>query len=228
MLRLLHGKPLVYHTYLRACRAKLVGRVVVAADDTRIKDNLEALGVPVIMTRPDHPSGTDRLAEVAMEAPEDIIVNVQGDEPLLDPEVVDAAVIRLASDPEVVASTACHRLTDPDDIRNPNMVKVLRDLEGNALYFTRAAAPHVRDAADLSEAAAMQVYYKHIGLYVYRKDFLLQYAAMPATPLEKLEKLEQLRILEHGYKMAVVETDYTGIGVDTPEDLKRVARFMES
>ncbi len=226
MLALLDGKPLVYHTYCRACRAHSVGRVIIATDDLRIKDALEVLGANVVMTRSDHASGTDRLAEVASDAPEEIIVNVQGDEPLLDPAVIDLAVDKLHSTPEAVASTACHLLHTPEDILNPNMVKVVRDLQSNALLFSRCPIPHVRDASDIQMAAGMGIYYKHIGLYVYRKDFLLRYAALPATPLEKLEKLEQLRIIEHGYKLSVVETSYTGFGVDTPEDLQRAHALL--
>lgn len=221
----LAGKPLVAHTYARTIQAKLVTEALVAADDEKVREALAPLGIPVIMTRADHPSGTDRIAEVAAAHEVDIVVNVQGDEPLIDPHTIDEAIRPLLERPEVVMSTARGLLTDPEEIANPNVVKVVCDTRGDALYFSRHPIPYIRDAAD--RAQAPPCYWQHIGLYVYRRDFLLQYAKMPQTPLEKLEKLEQLRVLENGFKIAVVETGYEALGVDTPEDLERVRALLE-
>jgi len=222
----LAGKPLVAHTYARACESRLVTSAVVATDDERVVQALEPHGVRVVMTRPDHPSGTDRIAEVASNTDAAIIVNVQGDEPLIDPETIDAAVRPLLDDADVPMSTAKRLITNPATITDPNVVKVVSDEHGRALYFSRSTIPHVRDEAD--RAATPPCYWQHIGLYVYRRDFLLAYATWPQTPLEKLEKLEQLRVLERGYPIAVVETEYESIGVDTPEDLERVQGLIEN
>ena len=220
----LEGKPVVAHTYAQACKSAMGGDVVVAADAPEIVEALKPYDIPVVMTRVDHPSGTDRIAEVAATSDADIIVNVQGDEPLLPPQVIDEAVQPLLDDPEVVMTTARHLISDPAQITNPNVVKVICDTRGRALYFSRAPIPYIRDEAD--QAAAATCYWLHVGLYVYRRDFLLEYAKMPMTPLEKLEKLEQLRALENGYAIAVVDTEYEGIGVDTREDLAQVAAIM--
>jgi 3-deoxy-manno-octulosonate cytidylyltransferase (CMP-KDO synthetase) len=219
----LAGKPLVVHVYERTLRARTVGEVVVATDDARVVDAVRPFGVPCILTRPDHPSGTDRIAEAVRQLDADIIVNVQGDEACIDPATIDATVQPLLDDPLLPMATARHRITDPKRIQDPNVVKVVCDANGRALYFSRSPIPYVRDVAD----AARACYWQHVGLYVYRKAFLLQYAAMAPTPLEQLEKLEQLRVLEHGHAIAVVETTYTSIGVDTPEDLEEVRRLLD-
>lgn len=221
----LAGKPLVLHAYERAQRAILVDETLIAADDPAIADAVAPYGARLVMTRPDHPSGTDRIAEVAESHTAEIIVNVQGDEALIDPATVDAAVQALLDHPEAVMSTARHRITDPELIADPNAVKVVCDAEGRALYFSRSPIPHIRDAADRHAAATC--YWQHVGLYVYRRDFLLRYAKMPQTPLEKLEKLEQLRVLENGFGIVVVDTEYRGVGVDTPADLERVRAILE-
>jgi 3-deoxy-manno-octulosonate cytidylyltransferase (CMP-KDO synthetase) len=220
----LAGKPLVFHTYQQACKARLVTEALVAADDERVVEALRPYDVRVVMTRRDHPSGTDRIAEVAERSDADIIVNVQGDEPLIDPNTIDAAIRPLMEHPEVPMSTARHRITQPEQIGNPNVVKVVCDAQGYALYFSRSPIPYIRDEAD--RGAAATCYWEHVGLYVYRRAFLVQYAKMPQTPLEKLEKLEQLRVLENGFKIAVVETPYESISVDTPEDLENVRRRL--
>lgn len=219
----LAGKPLVQHTYERTICAELVQAAVVATDDAQVADALAPYGTPVLLTNPDHPTGTDRIAEVARERDEPLIVNVQGDEPLIDPATIDNAIRPLLERPDVVMSTARHRITRQEDAQNPNIVKVVCDATGLALYFSRAAIPHIRDAAD----AHAQAHWQHIGLYVYRRDFLLRYAEMAQTPLEQLEKLEQLRALENGYRIAVVETEYRSIGVDVLEDLEHVRRILE-
>ena len=218
----LGGKPLVAHTVDRTRQAQLVDEVVVAVDDPRVEEVLTALDIPVVMTRPEHPSGTDRIAEVAESHDASIIVNVQGDEPLIDPATIDAAIRPLLEDDNVPMSTAKHRIINPDDAQNPNVVKVVCDSQGRALYFSRAPIPFPRD--DDSQAE----YWQHIGLYVYQRDFLLQYAQMSPSALEMCERLEQLRVLENGYSITVVETEYISIGVDTPEDLELVRTQLES
>jgi len=220
----LAGKPLVQHTYERTLQAKLITEALVATDDQQVVDALKPYGTPVMLTRADHPTGTDRIAEVAESRTAAIIVNVQGDEPLIDPGTIDRAITPLLERPDVVMATAKHLIENPDDAADPNMVKVVCDASGLALYFSRACIPHIRDAADRAEAPPC--YWQHIGLYVYRRDFLLDYAKMPQTPLEKLEKLEQLRVLENGYRIAVVETQYKSIGVDVLEDYIRIQRFF--
>jgi 3-deoxy-manno-octulosonate cytidylyltransferase (CMP-KDO synthetase) len=177
------------------------------------------------MTRKDHHSGTDRVAEVASAEPAELIVNIQGDEPLIDPDAIEAAILSLAGDPEIRMGTLKKRIEDPREIGDPNVVKVVTDRFDNALYFSRSTIPHHRwgDSEGLQPA-----HYKHVGLYVYRRDFLLAYSDLPVGPLERAEKLEQLRALENGYAIRVVETEYESLGVDTPEDLERVSRLFEA
>ncbi len=222
----LDGKPLVLHAFERARRATLVSDVVIATDDQRVVDAVRPYTDKVLLTRTDHATGTDRIAEVAARVEAGIIVNVQGDEALVDPETIDDTIRPLMERPDVVMATARHPLTQPEHINDPNIVKVVCDAQGLALYFSRCPIPHVRDAADGNEAA--QCHWQHIGLYVYRRDFLLEFARMPQTPLEQLEKLEQLRALENGYKIAVIDTDYRAIGVDVPEDLERVRAILKA
>ena len=225
IIEMVAGKPLVLHAYERAQSASLVTDVVIAADDQRILDALAPFGANVVMTSVDHPSGTDRIAEVAEKIEADLVVNVQGDEPLIHGETIDATIRPLLEDPEVVMSTAQILITDPEKLSNPNVVKVISDVRGRALYFSRACIPVIRDAE--VRASNPPCHWEHVGMYVYRRDFLLAYAKMPQTPLEKLESLEQLRAIENGYKIAVVDTDYEGVGVDTPEDLARVRAILE-
>jgi 3-deoxy-manno-octulosonate cytidylyltransferase (CMP-KDO synthetase) len=204
----------------RVARATLVSRVVIATDDERIAADGRRFGAEVVLTRPDHPSGTDRVAEVAAARDAALVVNVQGDEPLIDPAAIDAAVRPLLDDGAPPMATLKKKIVDRGELINPNVVKVVTDLAGNAIYFSRSLIPFPRDGGPA-------VHYKHIGLYVYRRDLLLRYPSLPVGPLEKLEKLEQLRALENGYPIRVVETDYESIGVDTPEDLERVRRLMD-
>lgn len=219
----IHGKPMIQWVYERASRSSHVGRVIVATDDDRIMDVVKAFGGEVQMTHTDHPTGTDRLAEVASRIEADLIVNVQGDEPLIDPKMIDQAVLPLKKNPGIAMGTLMTPVRDVDEYLNPNVVKVVTDRQGLALYFSRAPIPHPRDFADSLETnfSALKAF-KHVGLYVYRKDFLLTFPKLSETRLEKLEKLEQLRALEHGFRIRVVETSLTSIGVDTPEDLEKV------
>ncbi len=226
MLVNLCGYPLVYHVYQQAKKATCANEVLVATDDERIKSALEPLGVPVVMTRSDHASGTDRIAEVAEKRNEEIIVNVQGDEPLLPPECIDAVIKPLLDDDTLQMSTACRSITDPSWIQNPNIVKVITNQKGRALYFSRSPIPYIRDEEQRHNITG--IYWQHIGIYAYRRKFLLYISKLPQTPLEKLEKLEQLRVLENGYSIAVVPTNYEALGVDTPEDLIHVEKILKS
>jgi 3-deoxy-manno-octulosonate cytidylyltransferase (CMP-KDO synthetase) len=223
------GKPMIQWVYERSSLCESVNRVIVATDDDRIAQAVASFGGDVAMTRSDHPTGTDRLAEVAAGLDDELIVNVQGDEPLIDPAMIQAAVAPLLADSSISMGTIKTPLTSAEEFLNPNVVKVVTDQQGFALYFSRAPIPYPRDFSDdveqrWSELATA----KHIGLYVYRREFLLAYPDMRSTPLETQECLEQLRALEHGYKIHVAKTDLVGMGVDTPEDLERVKMFLSS
>ncbi len=213
---------MIEHVYRRVTRARGLARVLVATDDERIVRAVEAFGGQARLTRADHRSGTDRVAEVARGLDCDLVVNVQGDEPFIEPAMIDEALGAFA-DPAVVMSTLRRRIDDPADYVNPSVVKVVSDARGDALYFSRAPIPFARDApagAGLTPAA-----YRHVGLYVYRRDFLLTLASLDPTPLERAEALEQLRVLEHGYRIRTVDTTFDAIAVDTPEDLERARRL---
>jgi len=218
------GRPMIEHVYRRAAAARGVDAVVVATDDARIAAVVADFGGIARMTGASHRSGTDRLAEVAEDLACDIVVNVQGDEPLIDPETIDEAIVPLRSDDAVQMSTACVRITDVDTYTSPNVVKVVLDGDGNALYFSRAPIPFLRAPSDAG-ARLPDPCYKHLGLYAYRRSFLLAFARLQPTPLELAESLEQLRALEHGFKIRTVVTQHDSIGVDTPEDLERVRRL---
>jgi len=230
-LALIRDKPMVQWVYERAKRSTLLDRVIVATDDQRILKAVKAFGGEAVMTGAEHATGTDRIAEVARTIDCDIVVNVQGDEPLIDPDMIDAAVRPLAEDPSIPMGTLAKLITDPAEATDPNVVKVVMDGKGYALYFSRAPIPWDRDGwsgktslADLNTGGPR---YKHIGLYVYRRDFLLAYAAMPQTPLEMTEKLEQLRALEQGHRIRVVVTERESFGVDIPDDLSKILQRIE-
>ena len=228
-LALIQGVPMIQHVYRRVARAEGVDRVIVATDDARILDAVEGFGGEVMMTRSDHPTGTDRLAEVAAKIDAPLIVNVQGDEPLIDPRMVDQAVMPLLADQTIQMGTLAGSIDLAEDFHNPNVVKVVRDLAGFALYFSRAPIPWPRDLAaeELSPSALAGLgLLRHIGIYVYRRELLLDYPHWPKTPLEQLENLEQLRALERGIKLYVAKTGYRCHGVDTPADLVRVAGLL--
>jgi 3-deoxy-manno-octulosonate cytidylyltransferase (CMP-KDO synthetase) len=174
------------------------------------------------MTRPDHLSGTDRVAEAASALDAEIVVNIQGDEPLIDPAAIDAAILPMVHEPELVMGTLKKRIEDAREITDPNVVKVVTDRAGDAIYFSRCPIPFER------EKSVATPYFKHIGLYVYQRDFLLAYSALPVGPLETAERLEQLRALENGFRIRVVETEYESLGVDTPDDLERVSRLFDA
>ena len=227
-LALIHGLPMIQQVYRRVVEADCVERAIVATDDPRIVRAVEAFGGEVILTRADHPTGTDRLAEVADNLAADLIVNVQGDEPLIDPRMIDQAVLPLIEHPEIQMGTVAGRIDSIDDFYNPNVVKVVLDQSGIALYFSRAPIPWQRDLSreQLAEALPQLGLLRHIGLYVYRRDLLLNYPKWPKTPLESQENLEQLRALERGVKLHVAVTEYSCHGVDTPADLERVSQLM--
>jgi 3-deoxy-manno-octulosonate cytidylyltransferase (CMP-KDO synthetase) len=215
------GKPLVQHVWERAGRAKLVGRVIVATDDMRIAEAAFAFGAEVALTSPRHATGTDRLAEVAKKLKSSsIIVNVQGDEPDIAPATIDRLVRALQGNPKLGMVTAANPVTDPADVHNPNVVKVVTDLAGRALYFSRSVIPHDRDGRGGIK------YLRHQGIYGYRRKVLLDFVKWKPTPLEEAEKLEQLRALEHGVAIGVMLIKRGSIGVDAPEDLVRAERAL--
>ncbi len=213
---------MLQHVYERASQARYLSTLLIATDDERIRAAARDFGAPVRMTRADHASGTDRIAEVASADAASIIVNIQGDEPLIDPAAIDAAILTLLDDPDIPMGTLKRRIENPRELHNPNVVKVVTNLAGNAIYFSRHAIPFARDEAPDT------AHFKHIGLYVYRRDFLLSYSDLPVGPLERAEKLEQLRALENGYSIRVAETEYDSLGVDTPEDLDRASLLFEA
>jgi 3-deoxy-manno-octulosonate cytidylyltransferase (CMP-KDO synthetase) len=223
-LALIAGKPMIEHVYRRASGASRVNAVVVATDDQRIADAVTTFGGLAVMTSASHSTGTDRLAEVAASLSSDIIVNVQGDEPLLDSAAIDACVQSLLDHPDDVMSTLRRRL-DERDADNPSVVKVVVDKHDNALYFSRAAIPFHRDRGQ-SQGHSAPPAWAHVGIYGYRRSFLLTLASLAATPLEQSESLEQLRVLEHGFRIRCVETQSRTVGVDTPEDLEHVRRLL--
>ena len=216
------GRPMIEHVYRRAAAARMVDGVIVATDDERIARAVEGFGGTAWMTRADHLTGTDRLAEVADSLVCRIIVNVQGDEPMLDPAVIDDVVAPLLNDPGLEMTTACRPLRDGGEFTNPHVVKVVRDERGRALYFSRAPVPWPIATPDLAPTAARV----HLGLYAYRRDVLRRLASLPPLPLEQIEALEQLRALAYGIGIQVVETDHDSVGVDTAEDLAHVRQRM--
>ncbi len=216
---------MLQHVYERCSEARYLTSTIIATDDERIYKVAKTFGARVRMTRADHPSGTDRVAEVASAETAEMVVNIQGDEPLIDPAAIDAAILPLVHDPEIVMGTLKKRIEVAREIADPNVVKVVTDRSGNAIYFSRCPIPYARGTPG---RAPLSPYFKHVGLYVYRRDFLLEYPTLPIGPLERAERLEQLRALENGYKIRVVETEYESLGVDTPEDLERVSRLFEA
>jgi 3-deoxy-manno-octulosonate cytidylyltransferase (CMP-KDO synthetase) len=218
---------MLQHVYERASQARYLTSTIIATDDEQVFEVARSFGAKVRMTRTDHPSGTDRVAEVASGEDAEIIVNIQGDEPLIDPDAIDAAILPLVHDPEVVMGTLKKRIEFPREVTDPNVVKVVTDRQGDAIYFSRCPIPFVRDQAD-GATRGNQLHFKHIGLYTFRREFLLKYPALPIGPLEQAERLEQLRALENGYRIRVVETEYESLGVDTPGDLERVSSLFEA
>ena len=212
---------MLQHVYERASQARYLTSTIIATDDPRVFEAARDFGAQVRMTRTDHVSGTDRVAEVASAEEAEIVVNIQGDEPLIDPHAIDSAILPVEHNPEVVMATLKKRIEQPHEITDPNVVKVVTDCASNAIYFSRCPIPFGRQGYQPR-------HFKHIGLYVYRRRFLLEYSDLPIGPLEQAERLEQLRAIENGYKIRVVETEYESLGVDTPADLERVSQLMEA
>jgi 3-deoxy-manno-octulosonate cytidylyltransferase (CMP-KDO synthetase) len=226
--------PMIMHVVERASRARLVSRVIVATDDKRILEAVRAHGGEAQLTSPALTSGTDRVAEVAAQLDSEFIVNVQGDEPLIEPSTIDSAVQTLVEESHTQISTTSEPISSVDEVFNPNVVKVVTDQRGYALYFSRSPVPYVRLAAGMTlretldaDSELLSSYRKHSGLYAYRAQFLQQFAAMEASPLEKIEGLEQLRALENGFAIRVVPVAHRSIGVDTQQDYEQVKRLIE-
>jgi 3-deoxy-manno-octulosonate cytidylyltransferase (CMP-KDO synthetase) len=216
------GKPMIQRVCEAASRARLIDRVIVATDDRRIFEAVQRFGGEVVLTAAHHRSGTDRIAEVAEHLPCDIVVNLQGDEPLMDPGLIDQVVRAVRDNPDIYMASAQTPIRRSEDRSNPNIVKVVTDRNGFALYFSRSPIPCPFSA---NEAETMG--FRHIGIYVYRKEFLMQLVALAPSPLEQQERLEQLRVLENGYRIRLVTTGYDAPGVDTPEDLEKVRKKLE-
>ena len=212
---------MIEHVYRRVSAARGLSEVIVATDDVRIATRVHEFGGTVRLTKATHASGTDRLAEVVASIDCDVVVNVQGDEPLIDPRAIDELIAPFTADPAVQMTTLFRRITDASELNNPNVTKVVVDRSGFAMYFSRAPIPFVRDPR-----GGWPPLYRHIGLYAYRRSTLLVLAALDPTPLERAESLEQLRALEHGIRIKAVETQYESFGVDTPEDLEQVRRLL--
>ena len=214
----INGKPMIEHVYQRVVGIEEIADVIIATDDKRIYQRVEDFGGTAVMTADDIKSGTDRIARVAYEIEADLIVNIQGDEPILKKEMVQEAISPFYENPDLLMSTLKKEIVDEEELNNHNIVKVVTDKKGYALYFSRYPIPYQRNKG--------AVYYKHIGLYVYNKQFLLKYSKLKQTPLEQSESLEQLRVLENGYKIKVVETRYNSIGVDVPEDINKIEKLL--
>ena len=222
-LVMLAGQPMIQHVYERAKLARRVDEVIVATDDERIVKAVESFGGMARMTRAEHRTGTERVAEVAAHVAGAVFVNVQGDEPLLDPGAVDTAVGALLEEPVAAISTVATPIKTPADIMDPNVVKTVLDFDGNALYFSRAPITWVRDTASKMHAR----HQKHLGLYVFEREALLEYPTLPQGELERIEQLEQLRWMENGWKIRVAEVAHDAVSVDVPEDVARVEKLLQ-
>ena len=219
LIRKIDGKFLIQYVYENAKKAHKPAQVLVACDSPELKQVVESFGGEAVMTSAHHQSGTERLAEVAGSAHADVFVNLQADEPLLHASTIDDLISAMEVDRGCLMATACIRLRDEHEFQNPNVVKVVKNKKDEALYFSRAPIPHDRDKGPVD-------FFKHLGIYAYRRDFLLKIPGLPASDLERREKLEQLRVLDNGYSIKVLETAYDSIGVDTEEDLKKVEKIM--
>jgi len=228
------GKPMIQYVYEGVCQSKLIDEVLIATDDQRIMEVVRSFGGKALLTSPDHPTGTDRVAEVARNLRAEIIVNVQGDEPLIKGRVIDQAIRPLLKDKNLLLSTLMNRIEEVKDWLNPNIVKVVVSRQNEALYFSRSPIPLPRDlnverllsSPSKGKDLLPKKVFKHIGVYVFRRNFLLRFSKMKPTPLEKLEKLEQLRALENGVRIKVVPVQYEPICVDIPEDIQKVEKFL--
>lgn len=216
----IHGKPMLQWVWEAAKKARVLDEVIIACDDRRIEDAVQSFGGKAVFTSKEHPSGTDRICEVVNPLEVKVVVNIQADEPLIEPVMIENVARPLLDAPQLNMATLMKEIDDPQEIADPNVVKVLTDKNGFALYFSRASIPYRRDKS--GEVA----YYKHIGLYAYTKDFLFIFKNLPEFTLERIEKLEQLRVLEQGFRIKVIETRVSTIGVDTPADLEKVKKIL--
>ncbi|MFA5339360.1 MAG: 3-deoxy-manno-octulosonate cytidylyltransferase [Candidatus Omnitrophota bacterium] len=217
----LMGKPVIQHVWENARRASTLDDLIVATDEEKVKEEVERFGGKVVLTSKEHKTGTDRLREVVNPIDTKVVVNIQADEPLLHPSMIDDIVRPLLEDKSISMTTLKKKITDPEDLRNPNVVKVVTDKNGYAMYFSRSPIPFPRFHDGV-------VFYKHIGLYGFTKEFLFTFTTLPVSALENIEGLEQLRVLENGYKIKVAETQFDTIGIDTPEDLERAKEVLIS
>lgn len=221
------GKPMIQHVWERAVRAKEVEKVIVATDDEKVYNAVKGFGGEVVLTSKGHPTGTDRIAEVVKGLPSsiEIIVNIQGDEPLIEPDMIDQVTKILIEEPRASIGTLCRKIEKSEEAEDPDTVKVVFDEENFALYFSRSTIPFYRDGDKRRDG---KIYYKHLGIYSYRRDALIRLSSLASTPLEKAERLEQLRALENSFKIKVDETDSDTIGVDTKKDLQRVIKRIKA
>jgi len=217
------GKPMIQHVWERAKQALVLDDLIIACDEELVASAARKFGAKVAMTSKAHACGTDRISEVVNPLDVKVIINIQGDEPLVHPMMIDAVARALLDDSNITMATLMKKIEDHQEINDPNVVKVVVDKNNFALYFSRSPIPHLAESSEVKEP----VYYKHIGLYGYTKDFLFTYRNLAASSLEKIERLEQLRVLEEGLKIKVIETKYDTIGVDTPEDLEKVRMYLE-
>lgn len=220
----LKGRPMIQHVWERARKSRLLNEVMIACDDQRILDAARKFGAKAVLTSKDHASGTDRIAQAVAGVQADVVVNIQGDEPLIDPAVIDCLAQVLLEDTSALMATVIKKIRSREELENPNVVKVVIDSQHNALYFSRSGIPYDRGRSGMGK----NVYYKHLGIYAYRRDFLLKFSKMPKSALEKTEELEQLRALEAGVKIKTITTDIETAGVDTPEDLARVESLLKA
>jgi 3-deoxy-manno-octulosonate cytidylyltransferase (CMP-KDO synthetase) len=222
VLAKIDGKPLIRHVWEKACLCKELDAVLIACDHQDVYQSARDFKAQVVMTDPHHASGSDRIAEAIKDLDVDIAVNIQGDEPFIDPRTIDALAVLLKQDPKASMGTVIKAITNQEDAANPNVVKCVIDARGYALYFSRSPIPYYRN-----QAPDQMKRYKHLGLYAYRKDFLMQYKDWPKGILESAEELEQLRVLEHGFKIKTTLTDYESIAVDTPQDLQKAQAWSD-
>lgn len=220
LLRTIKGKPLVQWTWEAASRARRLDQLIIACDHREVESCAKEFGAEVVLTSPDQPSGTDRIAEAVSDLEVRVVLNIQADEPLIHPSIIDRLAQEMVSNPDILMATAKKKIDQDSDINNPNLVKVVCDKDDWAIYFSRFAIPYYR-GRDLNRD-----YYKHLGIYAYTKDFLYRFKNLGPSPLETAEKLEQLRALESGYKIKVIETQFDSVGVDTEEDLQRVEGIL--
>jgi len=219
------GKPVIQHTWENARKSKSIVDLLIATDDKRIYSAAKGFGAKVVYTSEAHKSGSDRLTEAVASIDTDIVVNIQADEPLIHPSMIDDVVSPIQKNKDIEMTTLCHKIKDEYELFDKNIVKVIMDRKGFAMYFSRSVIPY--KPRSTTNGHRMKNHYKHIGLYAYTKDFLLTFKSLPQSPLEKIERLEQLRVLENGYKIKVIETKHDTVGIDTPEDLVRATELVK-